>query len=181
MGYENAQQEDVQNNTYQVLHHCSRRCKCPSHRLPQLLYLLNLHTALRATFVDRDGGSAIGVFDLPLKQRCCAHSSISQSVLTLVLKFPVTTALLYGQEVHCNYERGANFSSYKTYQWVDTPTAAPISNPVSAPKADTGGPPNLPALPNLPTPRPIPLGGLPCFPGGASDIRDNVSEDQLIN
>ena len=29
--------------------------------------------------------------------------------------------------------------------------------------------------------RPIPLGGVPNFPGGASDIRDNASEDQLIN
>ncbi len=29
--------------------------------------------------------------------------------------------------------------------------------------------------------RPIPLGGVPYFPGGASDIRDNASEDQLIN
>ncbi len=44
MGYENAQQEDVQNNTYKLLHHCSRRCKCTLHRLPQLLCLLNLHT-----------------------------------------------------------------------------------------------------------------------------------------
>jgi hypothetical protein len=102
------------------------------------------------------------------------------TVLTLVLKFPVTTALLYSQEVHYNYERGANFSVYKTYQWVDTP-AAPKSNPVSAPKADTGGAPDLLALPHLPTPRPTPLGGLPYFPGGASDIRNNVSEDQLIN
>ena len=74
------------------------------------------------------------------------------TVLTLVLKFPVTTALLYGQEVHYNYERGANFSAYKTYQWVDTPAAAPKSDPASAPKADAGGPPNLPALPNLPAP-----------------------------
>ena len=47
------------------------------------------------------------------------------TLLTLVLKFPVTTALLYSQEVHYNYERGANFSAYKTYQWVDTPTAVP--------------------------------------------------------
>ena len=103
------------------------------------------------------------------------------TLLTLVLKFPVTTALVYSQEVHYNYERGANFSAYKTYQWVDTPTVAPKSDPASTSKADVGVPPNLPALPNLPAPPPTPLGGAPNFPGGASDIRDNASEDQLIN
>jgi Domain of unknown function (DUF4136) len=101
--------------------------------------------------------------------------------LTLVLKFPVATALVYSQEVHYNYERGANFSAYKTYQWVDTLTAAPKSDPAGAPKADAGVPPNLPALSNLPAPPPIPLGGVPYFPGGASGIRDDASEDQLIN
>ena len=25
----------------------------------------------------------------------------------------------YGQDVHYNYDRGANFAAYKTYQWVD--------------------------------------------------------------
>jgi hypothetical protein len=103
------------------------------------------------------------------------------TVLTLVLKFPVTTALLYSQEVHYNYERDANFSAYKTYQWVDTPTAASKSDRAGAPSADAGVPPSLPALPNVPAPPPISMGGLPYFPGGASDIRDNASEDQLIN
>ena len=102
------------------------------------------------------------------------------TVLTLVLKFPVTTALLYSQEVHYNYERGANFSAYKTYQWIDTPAAPPKSDPARAPKADAGVPPNLPALPNLPPSPSLPLGGMPNFPGGTS-IRDNASEDQLIN
>jgi len=27
----------------------------------------------------------------------------------------------YGQDVHYNYDRGTNFASYKTYQWVDLP------------------------------------------------------------
>lgn|SRR5580704_12997053 len=103
------------------------------------------------------------------------------TLLALVLKFPVTTALVYGQEVHYNYERGANFSAYKTYRWVDTPTAALKSDPASAPKADAGVPPSLPALPSLPAPSIISLDGAPNFPGGASDIRDNASEDQLIN
>jgi hypothetical protein len=30
----------------------------------------------------------------------------------------------YGQDVHYNYDRGANFASYKTYQWVDIPGGA---------------------------------------------------------
>jgi Domain of unknown function (DUF4136) len=103
------------------------------------------------------------------------------TLLTLVLKFPVATALVYGQEVHYNYERGANFAAYRTYQWADTHTAAPKSDPASVLRADAAVPPNLPALPNLPAPPPIPLSGVPYFPDGASDIRDNSSEDQLIN
>jgi len=27
----------------------------------------------------------------------------------------------YGQDVHYNYDRGTNFASYKSYQWVDLP------------------------------------------------------------
>jgi hypothetical protein len=27
----------------------------------------------------------------------------------------------YGQGIHYNYDRGANFAAYKTYQWVDVP------------------------------------------------------------
>ena len=30
----------------------------------------------------------------------------------------------YGQDVHYNYDRGANFAGYKTYQWVDIPGGA---------------------------------------------------------
>jgi hypothetical protein len=30
----------------------------------------------------------------------------------------------YAQDVHYNYDRGANFSNYKTYQWVDIPGGA---------------------------------------------------------
>ena len=29
----------------------------------------------------------------------------------------------YGQDVHYNYDRGANFGAYKTYQWVELPGA----------------------------------------------------------
>ena len=42
------------------LHHCSRRCKCTLHRLPQLLCLLNLHTgATRLRSLIGDRASAI--------------------------------------------------------------------------------------------------------------------------
>lgn len=33
--------------------------------------------------------------------------------------FLITCA--YAQDVHYNYDRGANFATYKTYQWVDIP------------------------------------------------------------
>ena len=115
------------------------------------------------------------------RRRRNANERRLAALLNLVLTLPVTTALVYGQEVHYNYERGANFSAYKTYQWVDTPTAAPKSDPASAPKVNSGVPPSFPALPNLPASPSIPLGGAPYFPGGASEIRDNASEDQLIN
>ena len=31
----------------------------------------------------------------------------------------VVIACAYGQDVHYNYDRGADFQSYRTYQWVD--------------------------------------------------------------
>jgi hypothetical protein len=37
--------------------------------------------------------------------------------------FILTVVCAYGQDVHYNYDRGTNFSSYKTYQWVDLPEA----------------------------------------------------------
>jgi hypothetical protein len=41
------------------------------------------------------------------------------------LTFPLTilfiVACAYAQDVHYNYDRGANFAAYKTYQWVDLP------------------------------------------------------------
>ena len=33
--------------------------------------------------------------------------------------FLVTAICAYGQEVHYNYDRGADFTAYKTYQWVE--------------------------------------------------------------
>ena len=41
------------------------------------------------------------------------------NLLTLVLAILFTTAVAHSQDVHYNFERGANFAAYKTYQWVD--------------------------------------------------------------
>jgi hypothetical protein len=62
-----------------------------------------------------------------------------------------------GQDIHYNYDRGANFQSYRTYQWVDL-----RRGPGGPPKAD------VPAgLPNLPVDLP-PMSG------------SNVQDDQLL-
>jgi hypothetical protein len=39
--------------------------------------------------------------------------------------FLFLVACAYGQDVHYNYDRGANFLAYKTYQWVDLPGRVP--------------------------------------------------------
>ena len=44
-------------------------------------------------------------------------------MILLALLFTVSYA--YGQDVHYNYDRGINFSGYKTYQWVDLPNRVP--------------------------------------------------------
>lgn len=40
-------------------------------------------------------------------------------LLTFLPAFLFMIAYANSQEVHYNYDRGVNFSSYKTYQWVD--------------------------------------------------------------
>ena len=85
------------------------------------------------------------------------------SKLKIVLPgFLFMIACTYGQDVHYNYDRGANFQSYKSYQWVETQSGAP--------KADA--PPGLPSLPSGPPNLPI---GPP--PTGGRD----VSGDQLLD
>jgi len=39
--------------------------------------------------------------------------------------FLLMSVSAYAQDVHYNYDRGANFASYKTYQWVDLPGRVP--------------------------------------------------------
>ena len=79
-----------------------------------------------------------------------------QLILPLALLFMLACAR--GQDIHYNYDRGANFQSYRTYQWVDL-------------RKGPGGPSNadVPAgLPNLPM-------GPPPMSGG------NVPDDQLLD
>ena len=70
-------------------------------------------------------------------------------------------ACAYGQDVHYNYDRGANFQAYKTYQWVDA----------------QNGPPKA----NVPADLPSPPAGLPELPVGRPPFGNNVSDDQLLD
>ena len=72
------------------------------------------------------------------------------------------TACAYGQDVHYNYDRGANFQSYRTYSWVDLQSGSP--------KADAPA-----GLPNPPA-------GLPALPIGPPPMSGStVSDDQLLD
>ena len=42
-------------------------------------------------------------------------------LMTFLTAFLFTVGCVYGQDVHYNYDRSANFAIYKTYQWVDIP------------------------------------------------------------
>jgi Domain of unknown function (DUF4136) len=44
--------------------------------------------------------------------------------VTFLAAFFLMMSCAYGQDVHYNYDPGANFSAYKTYQWVDIPGGA---------------------------------------------------------
>ncbi len=44
--------------------------------------------------------------------------------LALLAAFLFMVACAYGQDTHYNYDRGANFATYKSYQWVDIPGGA---------------------------------------------------------
>lgn len=41
--------------------------------------------------------------------------------VTFLATFLLLAACAYGQDVHYNYDRSANFAAYKTYQWVEIP------------------------------------------------------------
>jgi hypothetical protein len=65
--------------------------------------------------------------------------------LTLPLALFFMVACARGQDIHYNYDRGANFQSYRTYQWVDlqrgpgTPSNADV--PAGLPNLPVGPPP----------------------------------------
>jgi hypothetical protein len=48
-----------------------------------------------------------------------------KSINILFTSFLFIVANAYGQDVHYNYDRGTNFASYKTYQWIDLPGRVP--------------------------------------------------------
>ena len=89
--------------------------------------------------------------------------TMKQLTLPLALFFIIVCAK--GQDIHYNYDRGASFQSYRTYQWVDLKSGPP--------KADVpAGLPNPPAgFPNLP---------IGSQPGGGSSISDDQLLDQDI-
>ena len=45
--------------------------------------------------------------------------------LTFLQVFLIMAVCSDGQDIHYNYDRGTNFASYKTYQWVDFPGRVP--------------------------------------------------------
>jgi hypothetical protein len=74
----------------------------------------------------------------------------------------------YAQEIHYDFDRAANFQSYRTYQWIENP-----SSPAK---------PNLPGgLPPLPAAAPPLPNGLAPLPPGAPDFRGGISDDQLLD
>jgi Domain of unknown function (DUF4136) len=77
-------------------------------------------------------------------------------ILPLALLFRLACAR--GQDTHYNYDRGANFQSYRTYQWVDLQSA-----------------PNGPSKADVPA-------GLPNLLVGPSPMAGStVSDDQLLD
>ena len=98
---------------------------------------------------------AIGVFN---------RKEIAVRLSTWLSFFPALVfmvAYAWGQDVHYNYDRGANFGSYKTYRWVDLQSGPPKAD------ASTG-------LPNPPA-------GLPELPIGRPPVGSTVSDDQLLD
>ena len=65
-------------------------------------------------------------------------------------------ACAYAQDVHYNYDRGANFAAYRTYQWVDEPSSQTNVTPTTGlPRIDLPG-------------------------GGPLSVNAGTSDDQLI-
>jgi len=61
-------------------------------------------------------------------------------LLTFIPAILFMFACAYAQDVHYNYDRGANFAAYKTYQWLDDPTGQPkVAPPSGLPRIDLPG------------------------------------------
>lgn len=58
----------------------------------------------------------------PTEQKRTTISLTKQ--VTFLAAFLLMAACAYGQDVHYNYDRSANFAAYRTYQWVDIPGGA---------------------------------------------------------
>lgn len=83
---------------------------------------------------------------------------LAKTIIFPAFLFLVTCA--YGQDIHYDYDRGTNFSAYRTYQWVDASGGASKADPSNG----------LPNLPSGPPPIDLPRGGpMGAIPGGASD------------
>jgi hypothetical protein len=93
--------------------------------------------------------------------------------LKLFPAFLFMIAYAYGQDVHYNYDRGADFSAYKTFQWVDAPAGAP-SIPAGTQNVPCNLPPPPPGFPAIPC-------GLSNIPGSASTVGGSGTEDQLLD
>jgi len=80
---------------------------------------------------------------------------------TVLAAFFLIVACAYSQDVHYNYDRGANFSAYRTYQWVDLQSGPPKGS--------------------MPSGYPQVASGLPSLPVGRPPIGSSVSDDQLLD
>ncbi len=50
--------------------------------------------------------------------------TFKKRLTTFLPAFLFMVVFAYGQDVHYNYDRSANFAAYKTYQWVDIPNGS---------------------------------------------------------
>ena len=72
--------------------------------------------------------SAATLWRMSVRQQSQKYSSVNEGIAMRPIKWLASVAVIslmfacaHAQEVNCNYDLGANFASYKTYQWVDLP------------------------------------------------------------
>lgn len=111
------------------------------------------------------------LLERPVQQEGNAMKLTKQLIFLPAFLFMIACA--YGQDVHYNYDRGADFSAYKTYQWVDAPAGA-SGIPVGTQNVPCNLPPPPPGFPAIPC-------GLANVPGSASTVGGSGTEDQLLD